>query len=203
MADRTGKNNEIKIHHHLASRSGTHPGSAHVITILDHFQIQGPNGEHDVVVSQIVGPHLEAMSYDDAVKEDRGSLVYQVMVGTSSLHHPGVAHGGSVNSHANRSTTHGCDLDLHWGNIAFEVSDFDGMPEKNVIRTLGTPFCEPLITEDHRRQTESLPKYVVIAAKLEDHVKRDPLRLKIIDLGEGSLRLPHTWHRGINTLQPS
>ena len=65
MAELTGKNNEIEIYQHLASRSGAHPGSGHVLTLLDYFKVEGVNGENDVLMFPVIGPHLEAMSDEE------------------------------------------------------------------------------------------------------------------------------------------
>ena len=108
-------------------------------------------------------------------------------------------HGGSVNSPANRFATHGCNPDLHVGNIAFEISDLDSKSEEGVIVTLGPQECVPVITKDHLRQTDSLPKYLIVPGKLGDRVERGNLRVKIIDLGEGSLRWPQSFHRALRS----
>jgi hypothetical protein len=54
--------------------------------------------------------------------------------------------------------------------------------------TLGVPQCVPVFTRDQLHQTDSLPKYLVLPGSLVECVKQDDLRVKIIDLGEGSLR---------------
>ncbi|KAF9643907.1 hypothetical protein BDM02DRAFT_3103731, partial [Thelephora ganbajun] len=64
VAKLTGRNAEIKIHLHLASQPGTHPGSDYVLAFLGHFRVQGTNGEHDMLAFQVIGPHLEAMFND-------------------------------------------------------------------------------------------------------------------------------------------
>ena len=89
-------NREIAIHRHLTSRSGQHPGSDHVLTLLDHFKVQGVNGEHDVLVSQVVGPHLDDMFADDdtVIQRSIKSLTRQVALGISFLHDCGVVHAG-------------------------------------------------------------------------------------------------------------
>ena len=96
MAELTGENDEIKILHHLASRSGAHPGSGHVPTLLDQFKVEGVNGEHDVLVLPVIGPNLETM-YEKgpaAIQKSIKSIMYQVALGTSFLHDSGVVHGG-------------------------------------------------------------------------------------------------------------
>ena len=96
MAELTDKSNEIKIHRNLVSRSVTHPGSEHVLALLDHFKVQGVNGEHDVSVTQVVGPHLEAMFNEDPVVIQKSIkfLMREVALGVSFLHHCGVVHAG-------------------------------------------------------------------------------------------------------------
>ena len=160
------------------------------LTLLDHFKVRGPNGEHDVLVLQVIGPHLGTMFNDDPAVVQRAirSLAHQIMLGTSFLHDCGIVHGGSVNSSASRSTAHRWNLDLHKGNIAVEISDFDGISEERAIMTLGPQECVPVITRDHRRQTDSIPKYLVLPGSLVECAKQDDLSIKIIDLGEGLLR---------------
>ena len=96
MAELTGKNNEIKILHHLASRTRAHPGSGHVLTLLDQFKVKGVNGEHDVLVLPVTGPHLDAMYNKGpvAIEESIKPIMRQVALGTSFLHDSGVVHGG-------------------------------------------------------------------------------------------------------------
>lgn len=79
----------------------------------------------------------------------------------------------------------GLNLDLHKGNIAFEISGLDGEPERNVYLTLGSPECVPTLTQNLQSQMNMLPEYLVRPGNLSDFVTRDNLRIKIIDLGEG------------------
>ena len=97
VSDLTGKNNEIKIHRHLASQSvRTHPGSEHVIALLDYFTVHGVNGEHDVLVFPVVGPHLGVMleKYQDEINQSVKSLLRQIALGASFLHDCGIVHAG-------------------------------------------------------------------------------------------------------------
>jgi serine/threonine-protein kinase SRPK3 len=99
VAELTGKNREIEIHRHLASQSGMHPGSDRILVPLDHFKVQGPNGEHDVLVLQVTGPNLGDIfnMFDDeptVTRQEIRSLMYQVALGVSFLHDRGVIHGG-------------------------------------------------------------------------------------------------------------
>ena len=60
---------------------------------------------------------------------------------------------------------------------------------------LGPPEIVAVIARDHLRQTDSLPKYLVLPGNLVECVKQDDLRVKIIDLGEGSLRRSQSCHQ--------
>jgi len=55
------------------------------------------------------------------------------------------------------------------------------------MTALGVPRCVPVVTRDQLHQTHLHPKYLVIPGSLVECVKQDDLRIKIFDLGEGSL----------------
>ena len=192
VAKLTGKNNEVKIHHHLAARSGTHPGSDRVLAPLDRFEVEGPNGKHDVLVFKVMGPQLSDMynNCPSIIRQAIKSLAHQIALGISFLHDCGVVHAGqsTVLCSVNRSTAHTCNLDLHSGNIAFEIPDLDGKSEEDAMRLVGLPKCVPVLIRNRAYQTDSLPRYFVFSRNLVKRVKRDALRVKIIDLGEGSFQ---------------
>ena len=96
VAELIGRNNEVKIHRHLASRSGAHPGSDRILAPLDRFQVQGPNGEHDVLVFPVLGPQLQDVyGYDPTVIHRAiKTIVHQVALGISFLHDCGVVYAG-------------------------------------------------------------------------------------------------------------
>jgi len=95
VADPTYRN-EPKIYSLLASRSRKHPGSDHVLVPLDHFKVHGPNGEHDVMVFQVIGPQLSAMQEDrpSLIRQAIKPLTHQIALGISFLHDCGVVHAG-------------------------------------------------------------------------------------------------------------
>jgi len=96
VAELTDRNREIKIHRHLGSQSRAHPGSDRVLALLDRFEVQGPNGKHDVLVLQVTGPHLEAVFDDEptVIQQKIRPLMHQVALGASFLHDCGVIHAG-------------------------------------------------------------------------------------------------------------
>jgi len=82
---------------------------------------------------------------------------------------------------------HTRNLDLHKGNITFEIPDINGKSEWDVMNIFGLPTCVPVFTRDRPYQTDSLPKYLVLSESPIDYVELDDLRIKIIDLGGGLL----------------
>jgi hypothetical protein len=72
--------------------------------------MHGKNGEHDVLVLQVLGPHIDAMFDEEpsVVHQSIKSLIHQVVLslGTSFLHHCGVVHGG-------QSTVSRADKEAH------------------------------------------------------------------------------------------
>lgn len=87
------------------------------------------------------------------------------------------------------------NLDLHSGNIAFEIPDLDGKSEEDVMQFIGLPRCVPVLIRDRPHQPDSLPKCLVFARELVRRVKRDDVHIKIIDLGGGSFRWSQPRHQ--------
>ena len=58
--------------------------------------MHGTNGKHDVLVLQVVGPRIDAMFDEEpsVVQQSIKSLIHQVALGTSFLHHCGVVRVG-------------------------------------------------------------------------------------------------------------
>lgn len=97
VSELTGRNNEIKIYHHLATKPiRTRSGSEHVLGLLDQFKVRGVNGEHDVLVLPVIGPHLGDMFDEESgmIQQSIKSLVRQIALGTSFMHGCGIVHGG-------------------------------------------------------------------------------------------------------------
>ncbi|KAK9366611.1 kinase-like domain-containing protein [Lipomyces kononenkoae] len=54
---------EIRILQYLKDGAICHPACDHILCILDHFTIDGPNGAHSCLVSPFAGPSLAQMAY--------------------------------------------------------------------------------------------------------------------------------------------
>ena len=89
-----GKNNEARVLHLLNdSTYDQQPGYRNIIRLLDSFSIEGPNGRHDCLVTEIVGTMHEVTSqvmFEFGCKD----MSIQAMAGLSYIHNRGVAHAG-------------------------------------------------------------------------------------------------------------
>ncbi len=85
--------NEICILQRLsdASSAGLHPGSAHILSLVDHFAVSGPNGTHHVLATEIAGPQLSDLVMPSAVVRE---LCRQLVEGVDYLHQQGITHRG-------------------------------------------------------------------------------------------------------------
>jgi len=80
-----------------------HPGSLHLIRMLDHFKLDGPNGTHDCLVLELLGPSvpdlLEAHFQDERLPGKLAkSIAKQALLGLDLLHQQKIGHGGGLAS---------------------------------------------------------------------------------------------------------
>jgi len=82
----------------LARLDSGDPGSHHVVQLLDHFDIEGPNGKHECLVLEFLGPNVTAERENNDDERLPGivaiSSVQQALAGLAHLHNHGIAHGG-------------------------------------------------------------------------------------------------------------
>lgn len=93
---------DIEILQALEKSPLDHPGRQHILFPLDHFTLQGPNGSHLCLVSQVAGPSIEDLSYCPGhvagyrrLRSDIARLFARQMAQVVGfLHAVGVVHGG-------------------------------------------------------------------------------------------------------------
>ena len=87
---------ELKILNYLKQSSTDHPGRRYIAFLLDHFELQGPNGTHLCLVSEVLGPSIACLIGKDL--QLRGSVARkvarQLAEAVTFLHSQGVCHGG-------------------------------------------------------------------------------------------------------------
>lgn len=81
------------------SKNMEHPGAAAVVRLLDHFQTDGPNGTHECLVLELLGPSitdvLDARFKDNRLPAELArKIARQALLGVDYLHQHGIGHGG-------------------------------------------------------------------------------------------------------------
>lgn len=92
---------ELKILQYLEKSTCEQPGRAYIASILDYFQIEGPNGTHICLVSKVDGPSIDQVcSHRGRSRRLRGDvarrLAGQAVQALAYLHSNDIVHGGMV-----------------------------------------------------------------------------------------------------------
>lgn len=205
---------ELNILKELASGSSY---SQYVMRLIDHFQLDGPNGAHCCLVLELLGPSVPDM-IDMRFSDGRlpgplaKTIAKQALLGLDFLHQQKIAHGGL--SHLwflfppfalpKRSVVEWCSfpLDLHTRNLAFIIDAQGDVPEQEFVETLGRPEIGRVDRSDGKDLGPGVPQYIVRP------VRRLPYRLspsiKIVDFGESFLQqsAPQTLHTPLPVRAP-
>ncbi|KAG6099412.1 hypothetical protein E4U30_006684 [Claviceps sp. LM220 group G6] len=178
---------ELKVLRALSALSENHPGSAHVNRLLDHFTLVGPNGTHNCLVLELVGPGVQELvleRFKDHRLPSRLAKVFakQALQGLDFLGANDIGHG-----------------DLHTRNLAVVVPNLDSLNGEDFIARLGEPETGAVIRMDGAPLTHNLPTHLTRSASFQ---KQDFMpssscpSIKIIDFGEAFLSddAPSTLH---------
>ena len=103
-ADDTISSRELRIIQSLAAKCNEKgPGSAYIVRLLDHFLHLGPNGTHQCLVFELLGPTLDKIadqyfSYYDPECRLEPETVFrisgQLLKAIAFVHEAGYGHGG-------------------------------------------------------------------------------------------------------------
>ncbi|KAH8158804.1 hypothetical protein CIB48_g9450 [Xylaria polymorpha] len=156
-----------------------HPGRHHLVRMLDHFTVDGPNGIHDCLVLELLGPSasdvIESLYSDGRLPADLAkSTAYQALLGIDFLSSQKIGHG-----------------DLHSRNIAFALPNLASLDELQFLEKFGRPETAPVRSVDGIALTAHLPNYIVRPISFHVRSMREGLRtstVKIIDFGEAFFR---------------
>ncbi|KAI0470284.1 kinase-like domain-containing protein [Xylaria cf. heliscus] len=181
-------NHEIDILQLISSfPSHTHEGKKHIVQLLDNFSIEGPNGKHQCLVLELLGPNIQEL-IDFYLRDKRlpaqaaRSIAHQVLVGVDFLAQLNIGHG-----------------DIHTRNITLTLPHLDSLSEQEFIDTLGQPELGPVQRTDGSALGMHLPSYIVRPTPFKARDVLQSLRapiVKIIDFGESFLpnQAPATLH---------
>ncbi|KAJ7618411.1 kinase-like domain-containing protein [Roridomyces roridus] len=154
---------EIEIHKYLTDLT-TEADSKHILPLLDTFRIQGPNGMHNVIVSDAVVLIPDLCKSKTLEDLNETEIVRQIFQGVSFLHENGVVH-----------------RDLHCGNIGIEIPPFRTAGIGEFPRS--SPLVYPCILSEAVEHPRSLPKYLVQSVPTLYFKKAPLLVVKLVDFG--------------------
>lgn len=115
-ADRTSNSHELRHLQSLMNHSHGDLGSKYIVQLLDDFVHQGPNGSHQCLVFELLGPSIDAVleeyqedeRWTDNEDDDEEKVKLepdvilkwseQILQATKFLHDAGYVHGGTVGS---------------------------------------------------------------------------------------------------------
>ncbi|KAN0116899.1 kinase-like protein [Hyaloscypha variabilis] len=136
-------------------------GKAFVMSMLDHFWIDGPNGHHLCVVSEVGGPSIkqfnECPGLTSGSRRLRGEVARKVAMqateGLAYIHSTGTVHG-----------------DFTAANILLQLANIDEWTVDQIHERLGKPMTQDLHRNTGGSEDLSGPRYTIstIDMKLVD-----------------------------------
>ncbi|KAF2628840.1 kinase-like protein [Macroventuria anomochaeta] len=177
-------NREFTVLRALAAAHFDHPGGQHVMTMQDHFQLNGPNGTHDCFVLELLGPSVA--DYLDAHFDNERlpgklarKIAKQTLLGLSYIHEQGIGHA-----------------DLHTRNLAFTVPSIHALQEEDLFQKLGKPVTGFVQRTDRKPLEPSMPRYLVKPSSYSTNYNFSLDAVKIVDFGQSfwSADPPKTFH---------
>ena len=126
-----------------------HPGQKYIsASFFDrHFWLDGPNGQHLILVSKASGPSVSQMSnWNIRIRESLARrIALQATQGLAYLHSRGICHWNLTSS-----------------DVLFQLADFDAWTQDEVYEQLGIPM---VIDVDESFRGPSFPRYLVDSAQ--------------------------------------
>ncbi|KAG6169937.1 hypothetical protein E4U51_001224 [Claviceps purpurea] len=139
-----------------------------VIELLDVFIVEGPNGFHQCLVTEVVSP----LSDEDVVQRWSFDVVRQLVEGFAFLHGEGIVHG-----------------DPHSANLGVAIPQLEQFEEDDIIKFFGAPEIVPVIHWDPKFPLNSIPPYIVPSVSIGFFLERrkafpaGSVTAKILDFG--------------------
>ncbi|KAI9373627.1 kinase-like domain-containing protein [Aspergillus egyptiacus] len=175
--------------------SGGNLSSHYIVQLLDSFTHKVPNGVHQCLVLELLGPSVDRVLAD--YREGHDELCTETILRMSTQFSKAVKfiHGAGM-----------CHGDISGRNIAFSCSNLLNTTEEQLFELLGAPEIEPLALLDDMPLDNGLPKQLVKAAEWVDWTVEDDEDIRLLDFGEsflqgeeperlaqpGTLRVPET-----------
>ena len=99
IAEPNPRNRESTVLRTIAAAHPDQLGHQHLVGMQDCFKISGPNGNHQCLVLELLGPSVADFLDTHCIERLPGTLVKsiakQALLGLCFLHHRKIAHGGT------------------------------------------------------------------------------------------------------------
>ncbi|TAQ89924.1 hypothetical protein B7494_g1788 [Chlorociboria aeruginascens] len=162
---------EAQILKYLAQYPQDHPGSNHVMKLLDHFVLETTNGSYDGLALEIVGLNafrkLENSRYGKFSRDRARRASIQAAMGLAYMHQLKISLTFEL-------------ADLHVGNICFTALDVNNLSEAQIMSHLDPPYLLTVKRRDGKALLSSVPRYIVRPSPFTQTGDS----IKIIDLGQ-------------------
>ena len=185
---------ELSILRQIDKCASAHPLRKNIVSILDTFNVEGPNGIHECHVSPVAGPSLFNIS--DSPGQIEGfrplkrpivrKLARELAKTVSWLHSINIIHGGEFyGASANPTDT---SVDITTKNVLLQLCNIDNWTIDDVYEQLGQPVWDEVFTASGGDSDASAPDYIVQPTSFDflspRHIKRN---ISLIDFGEAFL----------------
>ncbi|KAL4874727.1 kinase-like domain-containing protein [Aspergillus karnatakaensis] len=194
-ADSSKESHELQNLELLRECSQGDLSAKYIVELLDSFTQDGPNGAHQCLVFELLGPSVGYVLRDyyevgdELEVENILRLSEQFLRAVAFIHSAGLGHG-----------------DISAANAAFSCSKLSHAQENHILSIIGRPEIEELARLDGTPLSENLPKQLVKAAQWDEWIDEDEEDIRILDFGEafqqgheperlaqpGNLRAPET-----------
>jgi serine/threonine protein kinase len=176
---------ELSMYHLLKNQGQDDRGAQYVVTLLDNFHINGPNGSHICLVLEPMGPNIrtmvERLPYNQSLtpgqrlrcpKQLAKRILKHMLSGLAFLHKHRIVHG-----------------DLHPANILFDIPSMASVDVQTskLVQDDATSF-RVLVRLDGNLDPNA-PRYLVPPKPLHDFVDFETTNARISDLGSGRCHL--------------
>jgi serine/threonine protein kinase len=182
VSEITGSAIEPRTLRHLIEVAAT-DGAQYITQLLGEFEHHGPNGTHQCLVFEPMGPSVNTMVEELPQFKPRmrrmkiryppqmaKSILKQSLQGLAFLHENGIAHG-----------------DFQPGNMLFTLDDIDSKPEeRRQVEDVQARSISPPVQRLDGKPDKWAPRYLCIAQSLAPFTHyTDGFRIKLSDMGGG------------------
>ncbi|CAG8901418.1 unnamed protein product [Penicillium egyptiacum] len=198
MTANASESGELRNLRLLQNHAGGSLSSKYIVQLLDDFTHDGPNGVHQCLVFELLGPTVDMVlrdyheGHDKLEPEDILRMSTQLLKAVRFIHSAGMCHGGKrVLSYGGLVVWRSCTnlvSDISGRNMAFTCNTLLNSLDKEFFDVLGFPKIELLARIDGAPLDNGLPTQLVEAAEWVDWTDEDVEDIRLLDFGESFLK---------------